>query len=82
MFFLHCAGGMQMYFLKKGLDFAFDLSTFAMGLLICFMANTPSLAAGNTPITIASARLLLSNHSIKSRTDQGWCIKYIVLFLP
>lgn len=48
-----------MYFLKNGLDLALDFSTFAMGLLICLIANTPSLAAGNTPITIASVRLLL-----------------------
>lgn len=41
-----------MYFLKKGLDLALDLITLAIGLLICLMAKTPSLAAGKTPITI------------------------------
>jgi len=41
-----------MYFRKNGLDFAFDFNTLAIGLLICLTANTPSLAAGNTPITI------------------------------
>jgi len=45
---------MQMYFLKKGLDLALDLITLAIGLLICLMAKTPSLAAGKTPITIIS----------------------------
>jgi len=43
-----------MYFLKKGLDLALDLITLAIGLLICLMAKTPSLAAGKTPITIIS----------------------------
>lgn len=41
-----------MYCRKNGLCFARSLITFAIGLLSCLNANTPSFAAGNAPTTI------------------------------
>lgn len=71
---LHCAGGMHMYFLKNGLDFALDFITLAMGLLICLIASTPSLAAGNTPITISYINLYYKISAQKTRSKPGLAI--------
>lgn len=62
---------MHMYFLKNGLDFALDFNTFAMGLLICLTANTPSLAAGNTPITISYGVLYYKISARKTKATRA-----------
>lgn len=51
--YLHCAGGIQMYFLKNGWFFARFLAAFAIGLLNCFKKSTPNLKIGNAPIAMA-----------------------------
>lgn len=49
-FELHCAGGIQMYVLKKYEFFAFSLARLASGLASCLTTSAASLATGSADI--------------------------------
>lgn len=82
-----------MYWRKKGLCLARSLITFAMGLLSCLNANTPSFAAGNAPTTIFVQKhttIVLRNYSYKinfmvfsltlTLTLRNQCVCCVLLF--
>lgn len=66
---------MQIYVRKNGWFLALSFNTFAIGLLSCLKASTPSLNTGNAPTTI----IYFPNLSKKNYFCSNWCWLYIFL---